>query len=134
MSHDFAALTANTHEDWTLFAVRFHDKPGAAELRRQLLQAHLEWVAAHQDVVRVAGSLRESPDATPVGALTGTGVQGYRFRRPDGQSLAVVWATGGNVSWTAPFSPTQVLNVQGKAVGTGATQTVGISPLYMIGN
>ena len=67
--HDFAALTANAHDDWTLFAVRFHDKPGAGELRRQLLQAHLEWVAAHQDVVRVAGSLRDTPDGTPVGGL-----------------------------------------------------------------
>lgn len=67
--HDFAALIANAHEDWTLFAVRFHDLPGTGEIRRQLLQAHLEWVAAHQDVVRVAGSLRESPDAAPVGGL-----------------------------------------------------------------
>lgn len=67
--HDFAALTSNAHEDWTLFAIRFHDRPGTGELRRALLQAHLEWVAAHRDAVRVAGSLRESPDATPVGAL-----------------------------------------------------------------
>ncbi|RTL34204.1 MAG: hypothetical protein EKK53_26975 [Burkholderiales bacterium] len=68
-THDFAALTANAQEDWTLFAVRFHDKPGAGDLRRQLLQAHLEWVAAHQDVVRVAGSLRDEPGGTPVGGL-----------------------------------------------------------------
>lgn len=67
--HDVQPLTRNAHEDRTLFAVRFFDKPGAADLRRQLLQAHLEWVAAHQDAVRVAGSLRESPDATPVGGL-----------------------------------------------------------------
>lgn len=67
--HDFATLTANAHEDWTLFAIRFHDKPGAGELRRQLLQAHLEWVSAHQDVVRVAGSLRDEPGGTPVGGL-----------------------------------------------------------------
>ncbi|WP_422016327.1 YciI family protein [Roseateles sp.] len=67
--HDFAALTTNTHEDWTLFAVRLHDKPGSGGQRRQLLQAHLEWVAAHADVLRAAGSLRESPDATPVGGL-----------------------------------------------------------------
>lgn len=68
-THDFAALTANAHEDWTLFAVRFHDHPGAGDLRRQLLQAHLEWVAAHQDAVRVAGSLRDEPGGTPVGGL-----------------------------------------------------------------
>ncbi|CAM3862906.1 YciI family protein [Roseateles saccharophilus] len=68
-THDFAALTRNAHEDWTLFAIRFHDKPGAGELRRQLLQDHLEWVATQGDQLRVAGSLRESPEATPVGAL-----------------------------------------------------------------
>jgi uncharacterized protein YciI len=67
--HDFAALTTNAHEDWTLFAVRLHDKPGSAALRRQLLQAHLEWVAAHGNALRAAGSLRESPEATPVGGL-----------------------------------------------------------------
>lgn len=67
--HDFAEPTANSQEDWTLFAIRFHDRPGAGELRRQLLQAHLEWVAAHQDAVRVAGSLREEPGGTPVGGL-----------------------------------------------------------------
>ncbi len=67
--HDFAALTTNAHEDWTLFAVRLHDKPGTGELRRQLLQAHLAWCAAHADTLRAAGSLRETPDATPVGGL-----------------------------------------------------------------
>lgn len=68
-THDFAALAANAQEDWTLFAVRFHDHPGAGDRRRQLLQAHLEWVAAHQDAVRVAGSLRDEPGGTPVGGL-----------------------------------------------------------------
>ena len=67
--HDFQQLTCNAHEDWTLFAVRFFDKPGAADLRRQLLQAHLEWVAAQADMLRAAGSLRESPTETPVGGL-----------------------------------------------------------------
>jgi len=67
--HDFQALTTNAHEDWTLFAVRFHDRPGTGELRRQLLQAHLEWVAAHAGMLRAAGSLRESPEGTPVGGL-----------------------------------------------------------------
>lgn len=66
---DFAALTHNAHEDWTLFAVRLHDKPDAGALRRQLLQAHLAWVAAQGETLRVAGSLREAPDATPVGGL-----------------------------------------------------------------
>jgi uncharacterized protein YciI len=66
---DFQRLSSNSHETWTLFAVRFHDKAGSAELRRQLLPAHLEWVAANKSCLRVAGSLRESPDATPVGGL-----------------------------------------------------------------
>lgn len=67
--HDLADLTSNAHEDWTLFAVRLHDKPGTADLRAQLLQAHLEWVAAQGESLRVAGSLRESPAGAPVGAL-----------------------------------------------------------------
>ena len=68
-TYDFAALTTNAQEDWTLFAIRFHDKPGMGELRRQLLQAHLAWAAANADAVRAIGSLRESPEATPVGGL-----------------------------------------------------------------
>lgn len=83
---DFAALTANAHEDWTLFAVHFQDRPAAGELRRQLLQAHLEWVAAHQEAVRVAGSLRESPDATPVGGL-------WVVRAPDKAAVEAIIAT-----------------------------------------
>ncbi|MFG6466023.1 YciI family protein [Roseateles sp. BYS87W] len=66
---DFATLTANAHEDWTLFAVHFQDRAGAGGLRRQWLQAHLEWVAQHADAVRVAGSLRHEPEGTPVGGL-----------------------------------------------------------------
>lgn len=84
--HDFAALTSNAHEDWTLFAIRFHDQPGAGELRRQLLQAHLEWVASHGDALRVAGSLRETPEATPVGAL-------WVVRAPDKAAVEALIAT-----------------------------------------
>ncbi|MBV8500579.1 MAG: hypothetical protein JO006_02545 [Paucibacter sp.] len=69
MAEDFGTLSSNTHEAWTLFAVRFHDKPGCGELRSQLLPAHLEWVAAQRSSLRVAGSLRESPGAAPVGGL-----------------------------------------------------------------
>ena len=65
----FERLSSNTHEAWTLFAVRLHDKPGSAELRKQLLPAHLAWVAANKSCLRVAGSLRESPDSIPVGGL-----------------------------------------------------------------
>lgn len=84
--HDFAALTSNAHEDWTLFAIRFHDRPGTGVLRRALLQAHLEWVAAHRDAVRVAGSLRETPEATPVGAL-------WVVRAPDKAAVEALIAT-----------------------------------------
>ncbi len=69
MAEDFERLSSNAHEGWTLFAVRFHDRAGTAELRRQSLPAHLAWVAAHKHCLRVAGSLRESPESTPVGAL-----------------------------------------------------------------
>jgi hypothetical protein len=67
--HDFQQLTSNQQETWTLFAVRFHDRAGCGELRAQLMVAHLEWAAAHREQVRVAGSLREAPGATPVGGL-----------------------------------------------------------------
>lgn len=52
-----------------LFAVLFTDKPGHGALRAQHLQAHIEWVAQHQDEVLVAGSLRTEPDAVPRGGL-----------------------------------------------------------------
>jgi uncharacterized protein YciI len=82
----FTTLTAHTHEDWTLFAVRFHDRPGCAELRQQWLAAHLAWVAEHRDVVRVAGSLREVPEATPVGGL-------WVVRAPDKAAVEALIAT-----------------------------------------
>jgi uncharacterized protein YciI len=84
--HDFAALTNNAHEDWTLFAVHLYDKPGAGDRRRQLLQAHLEWVATHADTLRAAGSLRESPDAMPVGGL-------WVVRAPNKTAVEVLIAT-----------------------------------------
>lgn len=84
--HDFAALTSNAHEDWTLFAVRLHDRPDTSELRKQLLQAHLEWVAAQGDSLRAAGSLRESPEATPVGGL-------WVVRAPDKAAVAALIET-----------------------------------------
>ena len=52
-----------------LFAVIFTDKPGQGALRADHLQAHIEWVAMHQDTILVAGSLRTEPDAVPKGAL-----------------------------------------------------------------
>lgn len=52
-----------------LFVVLFTDKPHQGALRAEHLQAHIDWVAAHQDTVRVAGSLREAPDQVPKGGL-----------------------------------------------------------------
>ena len=52
-----------------LFAVLFTDKPGQGALRAQHLQAHIAWVADHQDQVLVAGSLRQEPQDVPRGGL-----------------------------------------------------------------
>ncbi|HWI83664.1 YciI family protein [Ramlibacter sp.] len=52
-----------------LFAVIFTDKPGHGPLRAEHLQAHVEWVARHQETVLVAGSLRTQPEAVPKGGL-----------------------------------------------------------------
>ena len=52
-----------------LFAVLFTDRPDQAALRATFLQAHIDWVAAHQAQVRVAGSLREQPGQVPKGGL-----------------------------------------------------------------
>lgn len=52
-----------------LFAVLFTDKPGHGELRAANLEAHIQWVAEHQDCVLVAGSLRTEPGTVPKGGL-----------------------------------------------------------------
>lgn len=52
-----------------LFAVLFIDRPDQSALRSAYLQAHIDWVAAHQAQVRVAGSLREEPGQVPKGGL-----------------------------------------------------------------
>jgi uncharacterized protein len=52
-----------------LFAVIFTDKPDHGALRTEHLQAHIDWVAKHQDTVLVAGSLRSEPGAVPKGGL-----------------------------------------------------------------
>ena len=52
-----------------LFAVLFTDKPEHGALRAAHLQAHIEWVDAHKDLVLVAGSLRSEPGITPQGGL-----------------------------------------------------------------
>ena len=52
-----------------LFAVLFTDRPDQGALRAKHLQAHIDWVAANQAQVRVAGSLREEPGQVPKGGL-----------------------------------------------------------------
>ena len=52
-----------------LFAVLFTDKPGHGSLRAANLDAHIRWVADHQDTVLVAGSLRVEPGEVPKGGL-----------------------------------------------------------------
>ena len=48
-----------------LFVVLFTDLPDQGALRATHLQAHIDWVAAHQAQVRVAGSLREQLGQVP---------------------------------------------------------------------
>ena len=52
-----------------LFAVLFTDRPDQGALRAEHLQAHIDWVAAHQATVRIAGSLRREPEQVPQGGL-----------------------------------------------------------------
>ena len=52
-----------------LFAVFFTDRPDHGALRAKHLDAHIQWVDQHKDVVLVAGSLREQPHDVPKGGL-----------------------------------------------------------------
>lgn len=52
-----------------LFAVIFTDKPGFGAVRAAHLQAHIEWLERHRDVIKVGGSLRHAPGEVPKGGL-----------------------------------------------------------------
>lgn len=52
-----------------LFAVRFHDRVERADVRREHLQAHIDWLDEHKDVILMGGSLRKEPGENPVGGL-----------------------------------------------------------------
>lgn len=52
-----------------LFAIIFTDKPGCGDLRAAHLQAHIDWLEAHRELVPVGGSLRTEPGAVPQGGL-----------------------------------------------------------------
>ncbi|TNV17946.1 hypothetical protein FH968_18010 [Buttiauxella sp. B2] len=51
-----------------LFMLRFYDKPDCLSLRQRWLPAHLDWLARHQSVIKIAGSLRTEDCDTPDGA------------------------------------------------------------------
>lgn len=52
-----------------LFAVRFHDKQGMVECRKENLARHIEWLDEHRNTILIGGSLRESPEQTAIGGL-----------------------------------------------------------------
>ena len=52
-----------------LFAIIFTDKLGHGEIRAANLQAHIDWLELHKEVVPVAGSLRHEIGETPIGGL-----------------------------------------------------------------
>ncbi|MGD9842646.1 MAG: YciI family protein [Steroidobacteraceae bacterium] len=52
-----------------LFIARFHDKPGIAERRAELLQEHFSWLAANSDRVLLAGAVRTDVDGDSLGGL-----------------------------------------------------------------
>ncbi|MHC4857916.1 MAG: YciI family protein [Planctomycetota bacterium] len=52
-----------------LFVVRFTDKPNGELIREQQLPAHISWLDERRHTILVAGSLREDPEANPIGAF-----------------------------------------------------------------
>lgn len=52
-----------------LFVIRFTDKPDSQPVREQYLEEHIAWLDKRRESVLVAGSLRQEPDANPVGAF-----------------------------------------------------------------
>ncbi len=52
-----------------LFVVLLTDKPDHAQVRADHLQAHIDWLERHKEVIQVGGSLRREPWETPKGGL-----------------------------------------------------------------
>ena len=52
-----------------LFIARFTDKPDIAERRAELLDEHFAWLAANDDKVLLAGSVREDVGGASLGGL-----------------------------------------------------------------
>ncbi len=62
-----------------LFAVRFYDRPERLDVRKSLLNTHLEWLRAHSDMILAAGSLRLDPESDAMGALWIVQCEGKNF-------------------------------------------------------
>ncbi|HUF72221.1 MAG TPA: YciI family protein [Gammaproteobacteria bacterium] len=52
-----------------LFVARFTDQPDIAERRAELLESHFDWLAANDDKVLLAGSLRSDVGGDSLGGL-----------------------------------------------------------------
>ena len=52
-----------------LFAVRFYDRPERVDVRKHLLNVHLEWLRVHSNVILAGGSLRPDLECDAIGAL-----------------------------------------------------------------
>lgn len=52
-----------------LFMVRFTDQLDRLDIRQAHISAHMAWLGEHADSIRIGGPLRETPDASPVGAM-----------------------------------------------------------------
>lgn len=52
-----------------LFVARFHDNPGIAERRAELLEDHFAWLDANSDKVLLAGSMRASVGGESMGGM-----------------------------------------------------------------
>jgi uncharacterized protein YciI len=52
-----------------LFVIRFTDRPDSQSIREQYLAEHIAWLDQRRESIFVAGSLREDPNANPVGAF-----------------------------------------------------------------
>jgi uncharacterized protein YciI len=52
-----------------LFVIQFTDKLNSEMIREQQLSAHISWLDERRQTIVVAGSLREDPEANPIGAF-----------------------------------------------------------------
>lgn len=52
-----------------LFVVILKDKLNQSDIRENLLQAHIEWLEEHKEIIPVGGSLRHELEQNPIGGL-----------------------------------------------------------------